>query len=286
MLKYISEHEEGYLTVQCKEKRLAMQSENRNGLIVMKYVRLINSENELKYGVIEGEMVRLLDGSFLDSKSNPTDIYLPLDGITLLAPVEPSKVICVGLNYALHIKEMNHKLPEDPVIFMKAPTCIIGPEAEIVYPRISQQVDYEAELAVIIGSTIKDVTEAEAAEAIFGYTCANDVTARDLQKKDGQWTRGKSFDTFCPIGPWIVTDIDPNQLDIQLLLNGEVKQSSNTRNFITSVPKLVSFISQVMTLIPGDVVLTGTPEGVGPMQSGDEVIVKIQAIGELHNTLK
>lgn len=263
-----------------------MQSENRNGLIVMKYVRLINSENELKYGVIEGEMVRLLDGSFLDSKSNPTDIYLPLDGITLLAPVEPSKVICVGLNYALHIKEMNHKLPEDPVIFMKAPTCIIGPEAEIVYPRISQQVDYEAELAVIIGSTIKDVTEAEAAEAIFGYTCANDVTARDLQKKDGQWTRGKSFDTFCPIGPWIVTDIDPNQLDIQLLLNGEVKQSSNTRNFITSVPKLVSFISQVMTLIPGDVVLTGTPEGVGPMQSGDEVIVKIQAIGELHNTLK
>ena len=252
----------------------------------MKYVRLMNSENKIRYGVIEGEKVRLLDGTFLDPNSKPTDSWLPLDEVTLLAPVDPSKVICVGLNYALHIKEMNHSLPEDPVIFMKAPTCVIGPEAEIIYPKISQRVDYEAELAVIIGSTIKDVTEEEAAKAIFGYTCANDVTARDLQKKDGQWTRGKSFDSFCPIGPWVVTDIDPSQLDIQLLLNGKVKQSSNTQYFISSVPKLVSFISQVMTLIPGDVVLTGTPEGVGPMQSGDEVIVKIQAIGELHNTLK
>lgn len=252
----------------------------------MKYVRLMNSENEIRYGMIEGEQVRLLDGSFLDPNSKPTNTLLPLEGANLLAPVEPSKVICVGLNYALHIKEMNHTLPEDPVIFMKAPTCVIGPEAEIIYPKISRRVDYEAELAVVIGSTIKGVSEVEAAKAIFGYTCANDVTARDLQKKDGQWTRGKSFDTFCPIGPWVVTDLDPSQLDIQLLLNGEVKQSSNTRNFITSVPKLVSFISQVMTLIPGDVVLTGTPEGVGPMQSGDEVIVKIQAIGELRNTLR
>lgn len=252
----------------------------------MKYVRLMTHEKEIRYGVLEGEQVRLLDGSFLDSDSKPTNTCLPLDSVTLLAPVEPSKVICVGLNYALHIKEMNHSLPEDPVIFLKAPTCVIGPEAEIIYPKISQQVDYEAELAAVIGGTIKDVTEEEAAQAIFGYTCANDVTARDLQKKDGQWTRGKSFDTFCPIGPWVVTDLDPSQLEIQLLLNGEVKQSSNTRFFITSVPKLVSFISQVMTLKPGDIVLTGTPEGVGPMQSGDEVVVRIQAIGELHNTLK
>ncbi|EGW36136.1 fumarylacetoacetate hydrolase family protein [Desulfosporosinus sp. OT] len=252
----------------------------------MKYVRFKNTENEIRYGVVEGEQIRLLDGTFLDSNSKLTDIWLPLDGVTLLAPTEPSKVVCVGLNYALHIKEMNHSLPEDPVIFLKAPTCVIGPEADIIYPKISQQVDYEAELAVIIGSTIKGGTEAEAAKAIFGYSCANDVTARDLQKKDGQWTRGKSFDTFCPIGPWVVTDIDPSQLDIQLLLNGAVKQSSNTQYFINSVPKLVSFISQVMTLLPGDVVLTGTPEGVGPMQPGDEVIVKIQAIGELHNTLK
>jgi len=252
----------------------------------MKYVRLMTNEKEIRYGVLEGEQVRLLDRSFLDSNSKPTNACIPLDTVTLLAPVEPSKVICVGLNYALHIKEMNHSLPEDPVIFLKAPTCIIGPEAEIIYPKISQQVDYEAELAVVIGDTIKDVTEEEAAQAIFGYTCANDVTARDLQKKDGQWTRGKSFDTFCPIGPWVVTDLDPSRLEIQLLLNGEVKQSSNTRFFITSVPKLVSFISQIMTLKPGDIVLTGTPEGVGPMQSGDEVVVRIQAIGELHNILK
>jgi len=252
----------------------------------MKYVRLMNNENEIRYGAIEGERVRLLDGTFLDPKSKLTDTWLPLNEVTLLAPVEPSKIICVGLNYALHIQEMNHSLPEDPVIFLKAPTCVIGPKAEIIYPKISQRVDYEAELAVIIGSTIKDATATDAAKAIFGYTCANDVTARDLQKKDGQWTRGKSFDTFCPIGPWVVTDIDPSQLDIQLLLNGVVKQSSNTQSFITSIPKLVSFISQVMTLIPGDVVLTGTPEGVGPMHSGDEVVVKIQAVGELHNTIK
>lgn len=181
---------------------------------------------------------------------------------------------------------MAHSIPEDPVIFIKPQTCVIGPEDEIIYPKISQQVDYEGELAVIIGKTIKDVSEKDAEEAIFGYTCANDVTARDLQKKDGQWTRGKSFDTFCPIGPWVVTELNPSQLDIQSLLNGGIKQSSNTQYFITSVPKLVSFISQVMTLYPGDVVLTGTPEGVGPMQPGDEVIVRIQSIGELRNIVK
>lgn len=252
----------------------------------MRYVRLMNRENEIKYGVLESGKVRLLDRNFLESNSQLMDSWLPLEEVTLLAPVEPSKVVCVGLNYALHIKEMNHSLPDDPVLFLKAPTCVVGPEAEIIYPKISQRVDYEAELAVIIGDTIKDATEVEAAQAIFGYTCANDVTARDLQKKDGQWTRGKSFDTFCPIGPWVVTDIDPSQLNIQLLLNGKVKQSSNTQYFITPVPKLVSFISQVMTLKPGDIVLTGTPEGVGPMQTGDEVVVRIEAVGELRNTLR
>jgi len=252
----------------------------------MKYVRFINREGEIGYGAIQEEKIQLLDKNFLDPLSKLTNIWLSLEEVRLLAPVQPSKVICVGLNYALHIKEMNHSVPEDPVIFMKPPSCIVGPGGEITYPKISQRVDYEAELAVIIGTTIKDVTEMEATKGIFGYTCANDVTARDLQKKDGQWTRGKSFDTFCPIGPWIVTDIDPSQLDIQLLLNGVIKQSSNTRNFITSIPKLVSFISQVMTLVPGDVVLTGTPEGVGSMHPEDEVVVKIQTIGELHNTVK
>ncbi|MDP4125345.1 MAG: fumarylacetoacetate hydrolase family protein [Bacillota bacterium] len=252
----------------------------------MKYVRFSNREGEIGYGFVEGDKVRFLDKTFLDLNSKPTDSCLPLAEVTLLAPVEPNKVICVGLNYALHIEEMKHDLHEDPVIFMKPQTSVIGPNAEIVYPKISQRVDFEAELAVIIGKSMKDVSEEEAAKGIFGYTCANDVTARDIQKKDGQWTRGKSFDTFCPIGPWIVTEIDPSQLDIQLLLNGVVKQSSNTKYFMSSIPKLVSFISQVMTLYPGDVVLTGTPEGVGPMQPGDEVVVKIQSIGELRNTLK
>jgi len=252
----------------------------------MKYVRFMNRDQEIGYGCIQEDKLQLVDRNFLDPLSQLTTQWLSLDEVTLLAPVQPSKVVCVGLNYALHIKEMNHALPEEPVIFIKPPTCVIGPDEEIIYPKISQQVDYEAELAVVIGTTIKDATEVEATKAIFGYTCANDVTARDLQKIDGQWTRGKSFDTFCPIGPWVVTDVDPSQLDVQLLLNGVVQQSSNTRNFITSVPKLVSFISQVMTLFPGDVVLTGTPEGVGPMQPGDEVIVKIATIGQLRNTLK
>lgn len=252
----------------------------------MKYVRFMNTKNEIGYGILEGEKIQLQDRNFLDPLCKSTETWLSLDEVTLLAPVQPSKVICVGLNYALHIKEMKHSVPVDPVIFMKPSSSVIGTDAEISYPKISQRVDYEAELAVVIGTTIKDASEVEAYKGIFGYTCANDVTARDLQTRDGQWTRGKSFDTFCPIGPWIVTDIDESQLDVQLLLNGVVKQSSNTRNFITSVPKLVSFISQVMTLVPGDVVLTGTPEGVGPMQPGDEVIVQIQDIGQLRNTLK
>jgi 2-keto-4-pentenoate hydratase/2-oxohepta-3-ene-1,7-dioic acid hydratase (catechol pathway) len=252
----------------------------------MKYVRFSNSEGEVGYGFVEGDKVCRLNATFLDANSKSTNTWFPLTDLTLLAPVEPNKVVCVGLNYALHIQEMKHDLPEDPVIFLKPQTCVIGSGETIVYPRSSQRVDYEAELAVIIGTKLKDASEEEAAKGIFGYTCANDVTARDLQKKDGQWTRGKSFDTFCPIGPWIETDIDPSQLDIQLLLNGEVKQSSNTRYFISSIPKLVSFISQVMTLYPGDIVLTGTPEGVGPMQSGDEVVVRIQSIGELRNIIK
>lgn len=251
----------------------------------MKYVRFLNKDNKLNYGIMAGEMIQLLDGSFLDPLSKGTQTLVPGHKVTLLAPVEPGKVVCVGLNYALHARELEHSLPTDPVIFMKPQTSIIGPNAEIIYPKICRQVDYEAELAVVMGKTIKDVSEEEALEAVFGYTCANDVTARDLQKKDGQWTRSKSFDTFCPLGPWVVTDIDSSQLDVECLLNGEVKQAANTRNFIHSVPKLISFISQVMTLNPGDVILTGTPEGVGPMQPGDEVVVRIPAIGELRNTV-
>ncbi|MHB1651144.1 MAG: fumarylacetoacetate hydrolase family protein [Desulfitobacteriaceae bacterium] len=252
----------------------------------MKYVRFRDAQG-IKYGIVEEGKVSVLDRSFLNPASQRTGAIVALEGISLLAPVEPSKVVCVGINYAKHAQEMEHDvLPEDPVIFMKPSTAVLDPEGEIERPAMSQRVDYEGELAVIIGKRVSKASEADVMAAVFGYTCANDVTARDLQKKDGQWTRGKSFDTFCPLGPWVVTDLEPGNLDIQTVLNGEIKQSSNTCYFINPVSKLISFISQVMTLNPGDVVLTGTPEGVGPMQAGDEVIVKIAGIGELRNRVK
>lgn len=250
----------------------------------MKYIRF-SLEQEEKYGIVEGNMINLLDKSFLLADCKETGETIPLDSVKLEAPVEPGKIVCVGVNYSKHAQEMNHDLPEDPIIFMKPPTSVLAPFAEIENPVISERVDYEAELAVVIGKTLKRASEEEALAGILGYTCANDVTARDLQQKDGQWTRGKSFDTFCPLGPWVVTGIVPWELDISLSLNGELKQSSNTRYMITNVAKLVSYISQVMTLKVGDVVLTGTPEGVGPMRSGDEVVVKIANIGELRNHL-
>ena len=208
---------------------------------------------------------------------------MKLGEVRLLAPVQPSKIVCIGLNYAKHIEELGHTLHEDPVIFLKPLTTLIGPEDEILLPKMSQQVEYEAELVVVIGKTLKDVPEDQVLDSIFGYTCGNDVTARDLQRKDGQWTRSKGFDTFCPIGPYIVPDLNPSNLGIRSILNGEIKQSSNTEYFLHSVPKLVSYISQIMTLTPGDVIMTGTPEGVGPMKSGDEIIIQIEGIGELHN---
>lgn len=251
----------------------------------MNYVRYRVGE-KVNYGIADGEVIRVLSGDFLKPESGPTGETFRLDGVALLAPVQPGKVVCVGVNYANHAKEMDHDLPEDPIIFIKPSTSVLAPEGEVEYPAMSQRVDYEGELAVVIGKSLKNATEDEAMAGVFGYTCANDVTARDLQKKDGQWTRGKGFDTFCPLGPWVVTDFDPAAVNIETRLNGEVKQSSNTRYFINPIPRLLSYISQVMTLNPGDVVLTGTPEGVGPMQPGDEVVVKISGIGELHNSVK
>lgn len=201
-----------------------------------------------------------------------------------LAPVQPSKIIAVGLNYRDHAREMGLDLPGEPILFMKPSTAVIGPFEEIRYPSQSSRVDYEAELAVVIGTACRNVRASRAKDCILGYTCLNDVTARDLQAKDGQWTRAKSFDTFAPIGPWIATDIeDPHALSITARLNGEVKQSSNTSNLIFSVFELVEFISSVMTLKPGDVIATGTPSGVGPMLPGDEIAIEIEGIGVLSN---
>lgn len=251
----------------------------------MKYVRFFYA-GAVQYGMLNEEIITVLDRSFLEKEHQPIGITLNLNEVRLLAPVQPSKVVCIGLNYAKHIAEFGGNNPEDPIIFIKPSTSVIGPEAEIVVPKMSQHIDHEAELAVIIGKSAKEVMAAEAYDYIFGYTCGNDVTARDLQRIDGQWTRGKSFDTFCPLGPWIVTDLDPSHLDIQALLNGKVMQSSNTKYFLNPVAKLVSYISHIMTLLPGDVIMTGTPEGVSPMKSGDEIVVRIEGIGKLRNRIR
>jgi len=214
-----------------------------------------------------------------------TGNYYNLSQIILLAPVEPSKIICVGLNYRDHVKESQSatEVPESPVLFMKPPSALIGPGEKIIHPEISNRVDYEAELGIVIGRTCYQVAEVEAEDYIFGFTCANDVTARDLQKSDKQWTRGKGFDSFCPVGPWIINNLAYGDLSIESYLNGDLKQSARTSMMIFSVPFLIAFISKVMTLNPGDLIMTGTPAGVSPMKPGDRIEVRIEGIGSLVN---
>jgi len=210
---------------------------------------------------------------------------LALEDVELLAPSQPSKIVCVGLNYTEHAKELKMQLPSEPVLFLKPPSAVLAPGKEIVYPQSSQQLDFEGELGVVIGKRCKSVPAADADGYILGYTCFNDVTARDLQNKDGQWTRSKSFDTFAPFGPWIAK-IDPSNVDIQTRVNGVVRQRSNTSDLIFGIPDLLEFISAIMTLEPGDVIATGTPPGVGPMSRGDRVEVEIEGIGVLENIVK
>ena len=211
---------------------------------------------------------------------------LPWEAIHLLPPVQPSKIICVGRNYAAHAAEHHAEVPEIPLIFLKPPSALIGPEEAIILPPQSQQVEHEAELAVVIGKRGRWILPEEAQNHILGYTIANDVTARDLQRRDGQWTRGKGFDTFCPLGPWIDTDFDPADALITCRVNGEVRQMGSTRDMVFSIPRLIAFISSVMTLEPGDVILTGTPAGVGPLHEGDIVEVEIAGLGVLRNPVK
>ena len=207
----------------------------------------------------------------------------PLADVRLLAPILASKVICIGKNYAAHVAEMGGGAPDDPVIFIKPNTSIIGPEVPVVRPPSSQRVDYEGELAVVIGKPCKDVPAAKAASVILGYTVANDVTARDHQQSDGQWTRGKGYDTFCPLGPWIETDFDPSDAELTTELDGEIKQRSRASLMIHGIGEIVEWISRVMTLLPGDVILTGTPEGIGPMTAGQRVSVTVSGLGTLSN---
>jgi len=239
--------------------------------------------------------VRYRDRSFYAAITSPESVRclnneeelpdeIPLAEVELLPLVRPSKIVCVGLNYQDHASELGHAAPEEPVLFLKPPSSIIGPGDAIIMPAAAERVDYEAELALVMGRTARHVSEADAGRHLFGYTCANDVTARDLQQKDGQWTRAKSFDTFCPVGPWIETQVtDERGLSLRAVVNGQLRQQGNTADMIFSPAQLISFISRVMTLLPGDVILTGTPAGIGPLQHGDEVSVEIDQVGFLLN---
>ncbi|MBU7006634.1 fumarylacetoacetate hydrolase family protein [Phosphitispora fastidiosa] len=261
----------------------------------MKIVRFLFN-GEARYGVLENDnVIREISGSIYDDLASGSDTFnlgagmYNFDEVKLLAPCEPSKVVCVGLNYRAHIDEFKRDragVPEEPVLFIKPSTAIIGPGETIVYPSSSSQVDYEAELAVVIGKKCRHAEPEEVRDFILGYTCGNDVTARDLQRKDGQWTRGKGFDTFMPLGPWIETDYSGDSNRVRAYVNGELKQDSDTSKMIFPVPALVSFISHIMTLMPGDVVMTGTPEGVGPMEPGDIVEVVLEGIGCLKNRVE
>lgn len=250
--------------------------------------------NKTAYGVIRGEEVAELAGSVFD----PVEFsgrYYKLQDVQLLAPIDPPNVIAIGLNYRSHAEETGAAIPQRPIIFLKATTSIIGPEEPIVLPQSApNEVDYEAELAVIIGRKAKNVPEADALDYVLGYTCGNDVSARDCQLKlDQQWARGKSFDSFCPLGPWIATELDPDHQDIGTRLNGTAVQRSNTSDLIFSVRTLVAYCSHNMTLLPGTVILTGTPEGVGVARSpqvflrpGDQVEVEVAGIGVLKNPVQ
>jgi len=240
------------------------------------------------FGVVEGdagaEVLAVVEGDPLYTPLRPTGEHVPLSEVKLLTPVIPrSKVVGVGRNYADHAAELGNEVPAEPLIFLKPNTTVCSPGDAIRYPQQSTEVHFEGELAVVIGRLCSDVPAARAAEVIFGYTVANDVTARDLQRSDDQWTRAKGFDSFCPLGPWIVTDLDVTDLALTTELNGELKQAARTAAMVHKVPDLIAWISSVMTLLPGDVILTGTPAGVGPMKPGDEVSVSIEGIGTLTN---
>lgn len=213
-----------------------------------------------------------------------TGARYPLADVRLLAPVLPSKIVAIGKNYLEHARETGSEPPAEPLIFLKPSTAVIGPGDPIVRPaQLSQRIDFEGELAIVFGRLCRDVPAARVSEVIFGYTCANDVTARDLQARDGQWARAKGFDTFCPLGPWIETALDASDVQLTTTVNGEVKQSSRTSLLIHDIPTLVSYVTAVMTMLPGDVLLTGTPEGIGPIVAGDDVTVSVEGLGVLAN---
>ena len=236
------------------------------------------------FGVLDGDQIEVITGDPLYSGIAKRGERVALDSVRLLAPVIPrSKIVCVGKNYADHAAEMGGEVPKEPIIFIKPNTSVIGPLDLIQWPKQSQRVDHEAELAIVISRICKEVPKAKFTDVVFGYTLANDVTARDIQKSDGQWTRAKSFDTFCPIGPWIDTEFRPSSQRITAAVDGQIRQDARLDQMVFDIPTIIEFVSSAMTLLPGDVILTGTPAGIGAMNPGGSVTVAVEGLGELVN---
>ncbi len=247
----------------------------------MKVVRF-TAGKKTQYGILSGESIQAIDDKPY-RRLRTINHHYQLSEVKLLSPCIPTKIVCLGLNYHSHVEEIGATLPNAPLIFLKPSTAVIGPEASIIYPASSTRVDYEGELAVVIKKPVWRVAMKDALDYVLGYTCFNDVTARDLQRQDKQWTRAKGFNTFAAIGPCIETELDPENVGVETYLNGELKQRGNTRDLIYPIPQLINFISNVMTLLPGDIIATGTPSGIGPMHPGDMVEIKIEPIGTLRN---
>lgn len=243
-------------------------------------VAVLEKNGESGWFALDGDRARRFDGNpFEGARLGSIEIaWSPAD---LRAPVKPSKIVCIGRNYAAHAKELGNEVPKEPLLFLKAPSSIVGPGGAIVLPKESERVEHEGELGVVIGRRVKRVSREQALDAVYGYTCVCDVTARDIQRKDVQFTRGKSFDTFCPVGPWIETELDPKDLGVTCAVDGVVKQDGRTSQMIFDVPSLIAYVSAAMTLEPGDLLVTGTPEGVGPLAPGNRLTVTVEGIGEL-----
>lgn len=255
----------------------------------MKFVRYQNSSNEISYGSFEGETIKKIEGDIF-GKYVITDTVVKTADVKLLAPCLPSKIMCAGTNYMSHIKEceemnLDVSIPKEPLIFSKPSTSIVGPDDDVVYPPDVERVDFEGELGIVIGKVCKGATKENALDYVLGATCLNDVSARSLQWYENQWTRGKGVDTFCPIGPIITDEIDPSNALIKTRLNGTLLQDGNTNDMIFNIPTLIEYISKYITLLPGDIVATGTPAGVAPMKVGDVVEIEIEGIGILKNTI-
>lgn len=243
-------------------------------------VGVLEKNGDRGWFALDGDRARRFDGApWEGARLGSHEIqWSPAD---LRAPVRPSKIVCIGRNYAAHAKELGNDVPKEPLLFLKAPSSIVGPGGAIVLPPQSAKVEHEAELGVVIGRRVKRASKENALESVYGYTAVCDVTARDLQKSDGQWSRAKGFDTFCPVGPWIETELDPKDLAVSCTVDGVVKQNGRTSQMIFDVPSLIAYISAAMTLEPGDLIVTGTPEGVGPLAAGNKVTIAVEGIGEL-----